>query len=264
VPAFARPRGGLQPPDPILRQVFLGNCFVLLLAVRNGLLVPEVDYPAGPRVLPVRVDLAGFQRLAGRVSPGQAGPVGYRCTGGLEGLNGNLAEDQLLGELLGADGDLQTGQGHLFPASPPPTLPAPPPAPPPPPQPAATKDRRATIPNRRKTLSLVNLMTSLAPLDVYTSTCYYAVLWGWCGALAMPTSQSMILKRGADQLYGNAHDDITSKPPVSTASPRTSAVKMAWSFRRFASPTTRASITYIRFLSNRSCYISIYLSPTSS
>src|SRR3712207_2993767 len=67
---------------------------------------------------------------------------------------------------------------------------------------------------------------------------------GWNRTLAMPTSQSMIVKRSADQRYGNTHDGITSKPLVSTASSRTHSINTARSFRRVASPAPTTLCKY--------------------
>ena len=73
----------------------------------------EVGDPACPRVLPVHVDLAGFQRLAGCDRSGQADLVVYRRPRIFEDLQRDLAKDQLLGELLGADGELGAGEVYV-------------------------------------------------------------------------------------------------------------------------------------------------------
>src|SRR5918998_2712229 len=79
-------RRRFPPPDIVLLEVLLGYGFELLLATGYGIRVTEEGNPGGPRVVPVHVDLARFQRLAGGDGPGQAGLVVYRSSGSFEGL----------------------------------------------------------------------------------------------------------------------------------------------------------------------------------
>src|SRR5215213_9791827 len=85
------------------------NC----LAIRDRIRVPEVGDPVGPRVLPVHVDLTGFQRLPGRDRSGQADLVVHRRPRIFEDLQRDLTENQLLGELLGADRELGAGEAYV-------------------------------------------------------------------------------------------------------------------------------------------------------
>src|SRR5215211_3836293 len=106
-------RWRFQPLDVVLLEVLLGDGFELFLAIGYGIRVAEVGDPAGPRVLPVHVDLAGFKRLAGGDRSGQPDLVFDRRPGVLEDLQRDLTEDQLLGEFLGTDGNLRARQIHI-------------------------------------------------------------------------------------------------------------------------------------------------------
>ena len=99
-------RRGVEPPYAVLIKVFPGHRLVLLFRVWYRVGPREVDEPAGRRVLSVEVDLARLQRLAhGLVAPEDL-PVYCRSVGGLEDLDGDVAERFLLGKTLLADGEL--------------------------------------------------------------------------------------------------------------------------------------------------------------
>jgi len=70
----------------------------------------EVNGPAGAVVLHVHVNLAGQQRLAGDRGTTEVDLVVDVRAGSLVGLDHHLAEDQLLVEVLRADGEVNATQ----------------------------------------------------------------------------------------------------------------------------------------------------------
>src|SRR5699024_2564228 len=76
----------------------------LLLLVRDSLLA-HIGDPRGPGVLPLHIRVAAEHRLPRRHGPGQVRGVGDRETCRPQHQYGDLAQDQLFGEVLRTDGD---------------------------------------------------------------------------------------------------------------------------------------------------------------
>jgi len=87
-----------------VRLVRLRHGPVLRLRV-GGRLLAEVDELRRARVLPVHVDVAPGQGLPRGLGALEARAVTDQGAAGLQRLDRDLAEDELLGELLGADGE---------------------------------------------------------------------------------------------------------------------------------------------------------------
>lgn len=100
-------------------EVLLGDRLVLFDPIRNGIGVAEEADPGGPVVLPVVIDLATGQGSPRGIGPAQVDLVDDRRSGVLQCQLGDVAEDQLLVEVLGTDGDLRTFRDS--PPAPPPS-----------------------------------------------------------------------------------------------------------------------------------------------
>src|SRR5690606_8097128 len=97
----------------VLLQVGLGGGVELLLGVGDPLVALQVLGPAGAGVLPVQVDLLVLQRAAQDVGAHQPGHVLGLGAGGAQRVDGDLAQDDALGELLGGDPERRAGQVHV-------------------------------------------------------------------------------------------------------------------------------------------------------
>ena len=104
--------GGVEKLQVVLFEVGLRSGVVLFLAIRDRLGVAQVADPDRPRVLPVHVYVAVDKGLPGRVGTGQPDLVLHACPGVFEGLERDVAQDQLLGEVLGADDQAGVGEVH--------------------------------------------------------------------------------------------------------------------------------------------------------
>src|SRR5918997_2971227 len=107
-------RRDLQPPDVVLFEVAVGHGLVVVARYGTAGLAQVVD-PGRTHVLPVHIDLTGGQRRPGSIRAGQTDLVVHRSPGVLQGQPGYVAQDQLLGELLGADSVLIPGEIVLLP-----------------------------------------------------------------------------------------------------------------------------------------------------
>ena len=103
-----------RPADAVALEVLFGHRLVQLAAVLDGVLVAQESGPSGPGVFPVEVHLSREQRLAHGVGAHQARLPLDRRPRFLQGLDGDLAEDQLLGKLLRTDSNPGTRQVELL------------------------------------------------------------------------------------------------------------------------------------------------------
>lgn len=86
-------------------EVHLADLLGELLAVAGRILLLEVLGPAGAVVLGVAVDLTGQEGRTGHVGATKVDLAVDVGTGGLEGVGQHVAQDQLLIEVLRADGE---------------------------------------------------------------------------------------------------------------------------------------------------------------
>ena len=82
------------------------HCLVLLLRAGDRIGVAQVGNPGGAGVFKHGVHIADLQRLARRGRAGDIGQVLYVGTGGFQEDGANLAQDDLLGEVFGTDGNI--------------------------------------------------------------------------------------------------------------------------------------------------------------
>ena len=100
------PGAGSSHFMPFSSRSCLATASYCSLGSEYGIRLGKMDQPARGRVLPVEVYLAGLERLPHLLVAAEARPVDDRGVGRLEDLDGDVAEDLLLGEALGPDGEL--------------------------------------------------------------------------------------------------------------------------------------------------------------
>src|SRR5699024_10205847 len=98
--------GGVRPHDPVAFQVLRAHRLELFVRVGDRVLVVQVVDPAGAGVLDVKVHLPGLHRRPGAVGALDVGEVADLRAGRGQGELGDVAEDDVLGEVLRADCEL--------------------------------------------------------------------------------------------------------------------------------------------------------------